>query len=207
MSRGPILKLFLALIMFLSACSTFTLTQPDFRPKGKTLAVIAGLENEPNVMAALYMTEAFKKYSRFQVMSQKQIVQSLSAYPAKIQGPYKSAYFEIETDYTKTDLKKIKAIQQKLGVDYLYVLWTPSATVYNEKMHQLHIISQMFESPNAKEVGNGKFGAMAGRTDCCLVPAPDDKDKENAIKDATEYAAKEIAEKMGMQKKTTTAER
>lgn len=195
-------------LMLLSGCfSTFTPTNSEFKPKGKTLAVVAGMDNDPNVATALYMTDALKKNSRFQVMSQKQVAQSLSGYPTPIRGPYKSAYFEIEIDYTKTDVKKIRAIQQKLGVDYVYVLWTPSATVYNGKMHNLHIIGQMFESPNAKEVGNGKFDALAGRTDCCLVPAPDDKDKESAIKDTTEYVAKEIAEKTGMQKRTATSER
>ncbi len=198
----------LMLLMVLSACiSTFTPTNSGFKPKGKTLAVIAGMDNEENERAAQYMTEALKKNSRFQVISQKQVRQSLPGYPTPVQGPYKSAYFEIETDYTKTDTKKIKAIQQKLGVDYLYVLWTPSTTVYNEKIHHLHIVAQMFESPNAKEVGNGKFGAMAGRTDCCLVPAAGEKDKEDAIKDATEYVAKEIAEKTDMQKKTAASER
>jgi hypothetical protein len=153
------------------------------------------------------MTDALKKNSRFQVMSQKQVSQALSGYPTPVQGPYRTAYFEIETDYSKTDIKRIKAIQQKLSVDYVYVLWTPSETIYNEKIHQLHIIAQMFESPNAKEVGNGKFAATAGRTDCCLVPAPGDKDKADALKDMSEYVAKEIAEKMGMQKKTTVPER
>lgn len=209
MPRGFIQKLpVLVLVIFLSACfSTFTPLNSDFRPKGKTLAVIAGLDNQANLAAAQYMTEALKKNSRFQVMPQKQVAQSLSGYPTPVQGPYKSAYFEIEVDYSKTDTKKIKAIQQKLGVDYVYVLWTPSETVYNEKIHQLHIIAQMFESPNAKEVGNGKFGATAGRTDCCLVPAPGDKEKADALKDMAEYVSKEIAEKTGMQKKTAASER
>jgi hypothetical protein len=126
------------------------------------------------------------------------VKQSLPNYPTNIQGPYKSSYFEIEVDYTKTDMKKIRSIQQQLGVDYLYVLWTPSATVYNEKIHSLNVVAQLFE--HGKEVGNGRFNAVAGRTDCCLVPAPDSKDKANANKDATDYVAREIGEKTGMAK-------
>jgi hypothetical protein len=209
MNSGLLLHkiLVLALLISLGACSTFTTIDSNFRVKGKTLVVIAGLDNEANLAAARSMTDALKKNSRFQVLSQKQVAQAFSGYPTPIQGPYKTAYFEIETDYTKTDVKRIKTIQQKLGVDYVYVLWTPSETVYNEKIHQLHIIAQMFESPNAKEVGNGKFAATAGRTDCCLVPAPGDKDRADALNDMSEYVAKEIAEKMGMQKKTTASER
>jgi hypothetical protein len=79
-------------------------------------------------------------------------------------------------------------------------MWTPSATVMNDKIYTYNIITQLFEGPSSKEVGNGMFGATAGKTDCCLVPKPDDKDKANAIKDTTEYVAKQIAEKTGMQK-------
>lgn len=197
--RARILPL-VVLPLLLGACvSTFNPVNGDFKLKGKTLAVIAGLDNEANVLTAQYMSESMRKNTRFQVVPHKQVKQTLANYPANIQGPYKSAYFEIEVDYGKTDMKKIRAIQQQLGVDYLYVLWTPSATVYNEKIHSLNVVAQLFES--GKEVGNGRFNAVAGRTDCCLVPAPDDKDKVNAVRDATDYVSKEIGEKTGMLKR------
>jgi hypothetical protein len=189
----------LILAAALAGCvSTFNPVSGDFKPKGKTIAVIAGLDNEPNVQAAKHMADSLKKNTRFQVMPHSKVKQLVANYPTNIPGPYKSAYFEIDVDYTKTDMKKIKVIQQQLGVDYLYVLWTPSATVYNQKIHSLNVIAQLFE--NGKEVGNGRFNAVAGRTDCCLVPAPDSRDKEDAIKDATDYVAKEIGEKTGMAK-------
>jgi len=191
--------LLMVLALSAGACvSTFNPVSGDFKPKGRTLAVIAGLNNEPNVLAAQSMVESLKKQTRFQVVPASQVKQTLASYPADIQGPYKSAYFEIEIDYTKTDLKKIKAVQQQLGVDYLYVLWAPSATVYNGKIHSLNIVAQLFE--HGKEVGNGRFNAVAGRTDCCLVPAPDSRDKVNAIRDATDSVAREIGEKTGMLK-------
>ena len=189
----------LVLTVMLGACvATFTPVNGDVRFKGKTLAVIAGLDNEANLVVAQSMSESLRKNTRFQVMPYKQVAQTVTGYPGKIQGPYKTAYFEIEMDHSKTDLKRIKAIQQQLGVDYLYVLWSPSVTVYNDKIHSFNIIAQMFDA--GKEVGNGRFNAVAGRTDCCLVPAPDSKDKTNAIKDATDYVAKEIGEKTGMLK-------
>jgi hypothetical protein len=189
----------LAVLVALGGCiSTYNPVDANFRVKGKTIAVVAGLDNEPNIMIARSMAESLKMNTRFQVMPASQVKQSLPNYPTGIQGPYKSSYFEIEVDYTKTDMKKIRSIQQQLGVDYLYVVWTPSATVYNEKIHSLNAVAQLFE--NGKEVGNGRFNATAGRTDCCLVPPPDSKDKANAIKDATDYVAKEIGEKTGMAK-------
>jgi hypothetical protein len=189
----------LALIIMLGACvSTFNPVNGDFKPKGKTLAVIAGLDNESNQLAAQYMSESLKQNTRFQVMPHKQVKQTLPNYPTNIQGPYKTAYFEIEVDYARTDLKKIKAIQQQLGVDYLYVLWAPSETTYGGKIHSLNIVAQLFEK--GKEAGNGRFSITAGRSTCCLSPAPDAGDKVNAMKDATDYVAKEIGEKTGMAK-------
>jgi len=137
----------LVLTVTLSACvTTFTPVNGDVRFKGKTLAVIAGLDNEANLLVAQSMSESLRKNTRFQVMPYKQVAQTVSGYPGKIQGPYKTAYFEIEMDYSRTDLKRIKAIQQQLGVDYLYVLWSPSVTVYNDKIHSFNIIAQMFEA-------------------------------------------------------------
>lgn len=187
----------LAVLVVLGGCiSTFSPVDANFKVKGKTIAVVAGLDNEPNIATARNMAESLKKKTRFQVVPHSQVKQSLPNYPSNIQGPYKSSYFEIEVDYTKTDMKKIRSIQQQLGVDYLYVVWTPSATVYNEKIHSLNAVAQLFE--NGREVGNGRFNATAGRTDCCLVAAPDSRDKANAIKDATDYVAREIGEKTGM---------
>jgi len=200
MDRGPIrIVVLLALLVSLGGCvSTFNPVNDNFRAKGKTIAVIAGLDNEPNIMTAKNMADSLKKNARFQVMPHSQVKQSLSNYPTNIPGPYKSAYFEIEVDYTKTDMKKIRSIQQQLGVDYLYVLWAPSATTYGGKIHSLNIVAQLFE--NGKEVGNGRFNATAGHSTCCLSPAPDTADKTNAIKDATDYVAREIGEKTGMAK-------
>ncbi len=178
--------------------SPFNPVSSDVKFKPKSMAVVAGLDNEPNVQLAQAMTEALKKNTRFQVLPQKQVKQAIPVYPVDIHGPWKSAYFEIEVDYTKTDMKRVRAIQQQLGVDYLYVLWTPSSTVYNGKIHSLNVVSQMFEG--GKEVANGRFNSVAGRTDCCLVPAPGDKEKADAIKDTADYVAKDIGAKTGMLK-------
>ncbi len=191
--------LLLVLPLVLAGCvSAFNPVNGDLRPKGKTLAVIAGLDNEPNVMLAQAMTESLRTSTRFQVLSQKQVKQAVPGYPDDIQGPWKTAYFEIEVDWAKTDMKKVRHVQQQLGVDYLYVLWTPSSTVTNGKIHSLNVISQMFEQ--GKEVANGRFNSVAGHTDCCLVPAPNDKDKADAMKDTADYVAREIGQKTGMAK-------
>ena len=187
------------LALSLGACiSAFTPASDGFKAKGKTMAVIAGLDNEPNVQTAKSMAESLRAYTRYQVMPHSQVKQAIAGYPVAIQGPYKTAYFDIEVDYTKTDMKKVRSLQQQLGVDYLLVLWTPSATTYSGKVHSLNVIGQLFES--GREAGTARFNATAGRSTCCLSPTPEAGDKTNAIKEATDYVAKEIGEKTGMAK-------
>ena len=75
-----------------------------------------------------------------------------------VKGPYKSAYFEIDVDYGKTDMARVKELQQHLGVDYLYVLWAPAtvshggSTFFSKNYPVTQIVAQLFESPG-KEVG------------------------------------------------------
>jgi hypothetical protein len=192
-----------ALVLLLAAgCfSTFTLNDSGYRPRGRSLAVVAGLDNEASASVARGMTEAFRKHTRFQVLSQGQVAQAVPGYPQKIKGPYTSAYFQIEADYGNTDRRKVRELQHRIGADYLYVVWAPTATVTQGTIHQLHIIAQLFEGPDAKEVGGGMFNATAGRVGgCCLVPAPTDRDRGDAVKDSADYVVREIGEKLGMLK-------
>ncbi|MEK6698668.1 MAG: hypothetical protein AABZ10_06435 [Nitrospirota bacterium] len=190
------------LLLSLTACSysAFTLTESDYKPKGKTLAVIAGLNNEVNVVAAKYVSDALGADSRFQVVSQSKVDQSLPAYPTNIKGPYKYAYLNIEPDYSRTDMKKVRDVQQQLGVDYLYVMWAPVSHTVGYQGVQLWFIGQLFEFPAGKEVGNGIYGA--GASGSCLPPSlPRDKEIEDNLKQSMGYVAKKIAEESGMQKK------
>lgn len=206
MSKGFLQSgLFFLLLISLVSCSSsnFKLVDRDFKPKGKRLAVLAGLDNEANVLAAQYMTEAMQRYSWLQVMPQKQVGQLLPGYPFEIIGPYTRLFSRIDIDYTNTDVKAIRNIQQRLGVDYLYVIWTYASTRDggNENMiERLHLVTQLFESRDGKEAGHGKFDVIPASVACCLIPAPQYEDKANAIKERMGDAAKEIAEKTGMLK-------
>lgn len=192
----------LGLTLFVAGCfETFSLVEADYRPKGKSIAVISGLDSEANVVVAQRMTEALRKNTRLQVLPHKQAAQAVPNYPARIKGPYNYAFFEIEPEYGNTDKKKIREIQQKLGVDYLYVIWTPTATVTQGSIHQLHAIAQMFEGPSSREIGNGKFAMTAGAAGCCLLPAPETKEKANAVDDACDYVSRDIGEQLKMLKK------
>jgi hypothetical protein len=149
--------------LVVSGCATFHLTQEPFQPKGKKLAVISGMTNASSLSLAEALGDELGKASRFQVLSQKQVAQSIPNYPQLVKGPYKSAFFEIDVDYAKTDLARVKDLQQHLGVDYLYVLWAPAtvtrggSSLFFKNYPVTQIVAQLFESPGGKEVGRSQY--------------------------------------------------
>ena len=153
----------IGLMVALTGCATFHLTQEPFQPKGKKLAVIAGMTNPSSLNLARSLGEELGKTSLFQVLSQKQVTQAIPDYPQLVKGPYKSAYFDIDVDYAKTDLARVKELQQHLGVDYLYVLWAPATVSHGgsswfvKNYPVAQIVAQLFESPGGKEVGRSQY--------------------------------------------------
>ena len=83
-----------AVLLSLSGCiSTFNPVSGDIKFKPKTMAVVAGLDNEQNVQMAQTMSESLRKYTRFQVMTHKQAAQKLPGYPAQYPGALEERLF------------------------------------------------------------------------------------------------------------------
>jgi len=180
--------------LFVQGCSTFQLTDEPFSPKGKRLAVIAGLTNPSSLEAAQALADELGKTSQFQVISQKQVAQAIPHYPQLIKGPYKSAYFEIDVDYTKTDLDLVKQLHKNLQTDYLYVLWAPSVTTNGQKSwftkdySIMQVIAQLYELPGSREVGHGSYRMRI------------DPDKKEIVRDDLQHVTEELARKTHMLK-------
>jgi hypothetical protein len=177
-----------------SGCATFHLTQGSFQPKGKKLAVIAGLTNPSSLQAAQALADEVGKASQFQVMPPPHIAQAIPNYPQLIKGPYTSAYFEIDEDYDKTDVGRVKEIQKHLGTDYLYVLWAPTSVqsggkgLFFKNYPVMHVVAQVFEFPGGREIGHGKYMIRV------------DDDHKELLRDDLARVAKEFAEKTHMPK-------
>jgi hypothetical protein len=188
------LGLAVILTLWVSGCATFHLTQEPFQPKGKKLAVLAGLTNPSSLQAAQALADAIGQTSQFQVMPQKHISQVLPNYPQLIKGPYTSAYFEIDVDYDKTDVGRVKEIQKQLGTEYLYVLWAPTSVqsggkgLFFKNYPLMHIVAQVFEFPGGKEIGRGKYMIRV------------DDDHNELMRDDLARVAREFAEKTHMPK-------
>lgn len=155
------------LVLSGSGCShyqvDFNLTDSNFKPKGKSIAVISGTKEAQNIAIARLVGDALRKNSRYQVASSAQVSQAIVPYPQTIKGPYKSAYFYLDTDWDLGDRKKIADIQRSLGVDYLYVIWAPIAVTHNgQVISNVPALAQLFEQPNAKEVAQTSILVAVG---------------------------------------------
>lgn len=179
----------LGVTLVLSGCATFHLTQEPFQPKGKKLAVISGLTNASSLSVAQALGDELGKTSRFQILSQKQVAQAIPNYPQLVKGPYKSAYFEIDVDYSKTDVARVKDLQHHLGVDYVYVLWAPAtvshggSSLFFKNYPVTQIVAQLFESPGGKEVGRSQYAVRV------------DDQTHQVLSDDMRRVALELAEK------------
>lgn len=177
-----------ALALALCGCfRAFDVVDGSFSPKGRSIAVLAGLPDDGNAAIAALVADELGKQSRYRVMSQAQIVKLLKPYPQQIKGPYRSAYFEIDVDWGRTDKQKLASIQRVLGVDYLYIMWAPTAvSTGSDRAANMQLVGQLFEFPGGKEVGHGVFQLLIS------------KDDAKYVKRGAEQVARQLAEKTGM---------
>ena len=181
----------LAVFLALNGCAHYTvdfsLSDKSQPIRGKSIAVISGTREAQNVEIAKMVADSLRKGSRYQVASSAQIAKAVEAYPLNIKGPYKSAYYYIDTDWDLGDRKKIAEIQHALGVDYLYVIWAPIAVSSNNNpVYGIPAVAQLFEQPHAKEVAQTSIQIFTG-------------DKENLyLKEGVEEVARQLAEETKM---------
>ena len=202
------LKRLLAFTVFFAVaagCSTYAFDRvDDLRARGRTVAVLAGINNDLTELAVSDLAGALTEQTRFQVLPTGRVQKALPDYPVNIRGPYRFAYMEIEPDYANTDVKKLKALSEKLGTDYLLVIWAPSAysvsSSYGQQIYQMQFITQMFEFPEGREVGRGTFGAYAGDPKRCFAPRPEPREAREQLRLTMGYVAKRIGKVTGMEK-------
>lgn len=177
----------LFIFIFFSSCiNTFTLKYPDYKPKGNSIAIVSGLNKEINLYLATMLTESLKEKSTFRVLSQKEIINRYPEYPVNIKGPYGASYFDIDYDYSRTDIETIKRLQKKLGVDYIYAMWVPSSTTFQNLFTHHHVIFQLFEFPETREIANGQY----------VIREFKSEDSSKKVKELMDIVAREMAEEM-----------
>jgi hypothetical protein len=186
----------------------FSPTNGDIHASGKTLAIIAGIDNDMTGAVVDSMAEAFSRNSTFKVLPSKQTAQRIPGYPQHIKGPYNSAFLTIDIDFSKTDIKKVREIMKKAGTDYTYIIWVPTGSSRTASAEgagtsgegkQYHAVAQLFKGPDAKVVGQGRFDVTAVR----YVPGAkvSAEHMREAVANTTDTVSSVIAEKTGTLKK------
>jgi len=191
--RSVIAAILLAVVLAASGCAgshysvDFSMTDSNFKSRGKSIAVISGTKEPLNVALAAMVSESLQKKSHYQVAPPAQVARAIAPYPQSIKGPYKSAYFSIDTDWDLSDRNRIADIQRALNVDYLYVIWAPIAVQYNRnEIANVPARAQLFEKPGAKEVAQTYIGLLVG------------DEKDVYLKEGVDEIARQLAENTRM---------
>ncbi len=192
------------LVLALTACIPYYSFRPVAGPEdaraGASLAVISGLNSKANAALAHEMSLSMSELSMFDVLSLSAIKRRFSDYPVRIEGPYDAAYFETQVNFNKTDFERIRQIQDRLKVDYLYVVWSPSGVEYDNQVARMDVLAQMFAAPESREVGRTRFAySMRTGGPACLTPGMAEEPTE-AMKRSTDHVARKIAAQMGVLK-------
>lgn len=117
------------LLVTLTACSNSNfpfnpIVKNKVYKRPASIAVISGGEQDANVKLAEFITKELAERSTFRVMSQKEIEKRIPGYPPTI-----SINTEVKEDEEKpiwfpsSEKAKLNAIQAKLKVDYVFVVW------------------------------------------------------------------------------------
>ncbi len=195
----------------IAAASTSTLPNNDghrLKSRGKSIAIVSGLNSNLNVIAAELFADALREKSYFEVLSPKRVELAIPNYPINIKGPYISRGFGIETDYSNTETMKIKEMKERLGVDYLYVLWAPSASESYGTV-SLNFLAQVFAGTEPGEIDNDAFSSSAwGGINCFLnFVRPSAEKQLKVLKETCDDVATEFADKHGMLKPASSLEK
>jgi hypothetical protein len=189
------------LLFTLVACRT---TNFPFNPidenktyKPSSIAVISGGEQDAHVKLSGFITDGLTERSTFKVMSQKEIEKRIANYPPTI---------SVRTDLKEEDEKpiwfppsekaKLNAIQAKLKVDYLFVVWNRAVrriTVRNGNSgtttDYVYPAGNLIEYPGGKVVASTM--SVAGSD---LSPLALFRDADYYIVDALKDASEDIVD-------------
>ena len=149
----------IAVVSVILSCSGHKFLKNDITPNGSIAVILAETRTgEVNVLLGDNLTRCLSEQTTLHVMQQSEVKNKLGKYPVKIKGPYTTANNEISVDYSKTDMDAIAAVAEKIGVQYLYVVWFPFLyELGNGKRYDGEIVAQMFEFPSRKEIARGDY--------------------------------------------------
>jgi len=154
--------LVVVLLLGLAACGGI---QKPFNPldehktyRPSSIAIISGSHREGDVHLAQFVTDGLTKRSTFRVMPQEEIQRRLPDYPSIIDlrddvkdDDEKAIWFKA------SEKNRLNAIQAKLKVDYLFVIWNSEMVMItgdNGTTYYVYPVGNMIEYPGGKVVAS-----------------------------------------------------
>lgn len=172
MRKMNISKLWCMRRSIISAALLFTLTacgaiNKPFNPidskrtiKPSSIAVISGSYRDADIKMAEFITQGLTERSAYRVLSQDEIGRRIPAYPFIIAA--KERDDEKDPDekaiwFQPSEKEKLNAMQAKLKVDYLFVIWNSQmlqVSSRNGTTYYVYPVGNMIEYPGAKVVAS-----------------------------------------------------
>jgi len=126
--------------------------------KHTSIAVISGSHRDQDVKLAEVITKELAKRSTFRVLSQEEIEKHIPNYPSviSIRANVKDDD-EKATWFQPSEKQSLDAMQAKLRVDYLYVIWNSQMTLVtsrNGSTYYVYPVGNMIEYPGARVVAS-----------------------------------------------------
>ncbi len=206
-NRGTLLRIAkslvsVALLSALVGCGSYNY---PFNPIAKdkvykptsSIAVISGGEKDAHVKLAGFITDGLTERSTFRVMSQKEIANRMPDYPPTIAINMNQKEEEEKPIWIPASEKaKLNAIQAKLKVDYIFVVWnrfvrrvTVTSRTGGSTTDYVYPAGNLIEYPSGKVVASTM--SVAGSQ---LSPLALFRDADYYIVDALKTASGDIVD-------------
>jgi len=166
--------------------------------KPASIAVVSGSHRDGDVKLAQFVTKQLADRTTFRVLSQEEIGKRAPGYPSAI-GIKKAD--EIKEDdekvvwFVPSEKAKLDALQARLKVDYLYVVWIPRMVVVSGgnsgTTYYVYPAGNMIEYPGGRVVASTRM-VKGSSTSLLALFRP----KDYYIVDAIEMSAEAIVDEM-----------
>lgn len=197
--------LFLAVLVLTTGCATnvpFDFFQDGYKPRGNSIAVVSGGNDETEVKFAEYVTKSLQEKSTLKVLSQSEVDRRVGKYPVNIKTaePKDSGK---PVWLAQGEKAKIDAMHGALKTDYVLVVWVTGLSRYtsrNSVSYGASFIGNLIEYSPGKAVGYSDFGRSRSQS-CFLFGGSEGKDIDALLRGSAEDLAEDLSDRTKTAKK------
>lgn len=169
--RGTHSLLAAALLVGLFGCSVqapLRIVDENHPIKTGSLAVISGSHRGGDVLLAQFVTRQLESRERFRVLPQQEIARRVPDYPVLVEMQDSSQIGESDEKaiwFSPAGKARLDAIQARLGVDYVLVLWVPKITretpitLHGGQFFHVYPVGNLLEYPAGRVVAATRMHA------------------------------------------------